>query len=342
VAYQVDQGRFFALVVTRSAARLVELTGPERLSSLTGFARAARMIGSDPSDSAAAAYDLLLRPLEDALAGQTRLLISPDRFLSFIPFEALLRREGDRSAWALERWEIAYVPSATVYAALREDARDRPAGSGLVALGDPAYGEVPAEGVVARRIDGIERLEQSGAEVREIGRLFPEPERTLLLGRDATLTGLRAALEGRARPLAALHLACHGEIDEGRPLRSALLLAGGERLGLDEVYALRAPSDLAVLSACDSGRGPLRDGEGVIGLVRGFFFAGCPRVVVANWPVQDESTRRLMTAFYARWRGDRLAPAAALRAAKRDLLAASRETAHPYHWAGFVLWGLPE
>ena len=77
-----------------------------------------------------------------------------------------------------------------------------------------------------------------------------------------------------------------------------------------------------------------------MGLVRGFFFAGCPRVVVSDWPVADESTKTLMVSFYRKMIKEGKPVGAALREAKLAMLRAGGATAHPYHWAAFVLWGL--
>jgi CHAT domain-containing protein len=267
-------------------------------------------------------------------------MIGPDGPLALVPFEALLRREGDATRMALERWEIAYVPSATVLAALREGPGAAPRGQGVVALGDP---ERRAPGGETARRDEKGPLPATADEAKAIGALFPEEARVVLLGAEATRSALRAALErpdgGRLR---ALHLACHAEIDLAVPGRSALILAGGERLELDDVYGWRVPSDLTVLSACATGVGPERQGEGILGLARGFFLAGSPRVVVTNWRVADRSSCALMTAFYERMIRDGLPAAAALREAKRALAAPGGPLAHPFHWAGFVLWGLPD
>ena len=89
-----------------------------------------------------------------------------------------------------------------------------------------------------------------------------------------------------------------------------------------------------------SNSSPLRFGsESAIGLVRAFFFAGAPSLVVSNWKVSDTSTRDLMVSFYTKLLKEKLSPAAALRAAKLEMM---RTRPHPYHWAGFVLWGLGE
>jgi CHAT domain-containing protein len=224
-----------------------------------------------------------------------------------------------------------YVPSGTVYATLR--GRKRPPGRGLVALGDPAYPAArTAEFASVRGLASLPRLPATADEVESIGKLFEE--RTLLLREKASPDGLRAALSG---PVAALHLACHGHVDPERPRLTGLVLADGAVLTVDDVYRLEVPADLVVLSACETGRGKPVRGEGVVGLVRAFFYAGAPRVVVSDWKVPDKSTRDLMVAFYTHLRTGKLAPAAALRAAKLEIM---KEYPHPYHWAGFVLWGL--
>ena len=117
------------------------------------------------------------------------------------------------------------------------------------------------------------------------------------------------------------------------------MLAGGEVLTLDEIYRLPLRADLAVLSACRSGVGAVVNGEGVIGLVRGFLFAGSPQVVVSNWRVDDAGTSRFMESFYRRMVTGGEPAGRALRAAKLERLRAGGPEAHPFHWASFVLWG---
>ncbi len=111
---------------------------------------------------------------------------------------------------------------------------------------------------------------------------------------------------------------------------------------MDAIYRMRVPADLAVLSACNTGRGGLVPGEGALGFVRAFFFAGVPRLVTSLWRVDDESTRRLMARLYAGVirRGE--SPAAALRAAQRMMIQGGGALSHPAHWAPWVLWGLPD
>lgn len=197
------------------------------------------------------------------------------------------------------------------------------------------------EPIALRDPEELGRLASSGDEVRAISDLFPEGQRTVLLRKDASIAALREALDRTERPLTALHLACHGRPDTARPGPPGLVLARGEVLDLLDVYTFRVPADLVVISSCGSARGRVIGGEGVLGLARAFFFAGCSRVVVSNWRVEDEATKRLMIAFYARMMKDGLPPAAALREAKLGMLKNGGAVAAPSRWAAFVLWGLP-
>lgn len=135
-------------------------------------------------------------------------------------------------------------------------------------------------------------------------------------------------------------MACHAFVDPAASRLSGLVLTGSEVLNVETLYRARIAADLAVLSACETAGGKFADGEGVIGLTRGFFVAGVPRVVVSEWRVPDDSTAAFMRAFHARLvKGDRAA--SALRAAKIAAIGKGGAAAHPYHWAPFVLWGLP-
>jgi CHAT domain-containing protein/Tfp pilus assembly protein PilF len=354
VLYQLAEERALALVASRSNVALVELgAAEERIAAVESYLRALSARGSEEGeavepDRARKLYDDWLRPLEPLLAGATRLLISPDGPLSFLPFEALLRVDGSRRERALERWEMAYVPSGTAFEALAREAQGGRSGVGLLALGDPVYPAEAAASPIARR-DGalrgfgpLERLPGTAAETREIAALFPEGRGRLLLREDATAPKLAEALAGAGGRLAAVHFACHGFVDPERPRLTGLVLAGGGVLGLDDLYRLRIPADLAVLSACETGTGKLVTGDGVSGLVRGFFFAGVPRVVVSNWKVSDAGTRPMMVAFYREMLERGRKPAAALREAKLAMLRAGGAGARPSAWAAFVLWGLPD
>lgn len=103
-----------------------------------------------------------------------------------------------------------------------------------------------------------------------------------------------------------------------------------------EIYNLKLGADLVVLSACQTALGKVVRGEGLIGIARGFMYAGAPRVVVSLWKVEDAATTDLMSHFYRGMTQRRLTPAAALREAQATM---ARRGSSPYNWAGFVLQG---
>ncbi|MDJ0973006.1 MAG: CHAT domain-containing protein [Planctomycetota bacterium] len=285
---------------------------------------------------------LLIEPLELGKRVK-RLIVSPDGALCAVPF-ALLVPEVD----------VSHVSSGTTYGWLRKANRSTRRGRGVLALGRPVYG--PMEVAQDPGPDGAQRgpvrkahpagllppLEGSAIEARSVGDM-------VLTDEDATEDALQAALLARER-WRALHLACHGLVDFDRPLFSSLALTpnayGDGLLTTLDVFSMRVPADLVVLSACETGRGRLMRTEGVFGFTRAFMVAGAPRVIVSLWKVDDEATRALMQRFYAHWNpgnGERrgLAAARALRLAQADVRADPR-WADPYYWAAWQLWGLPD
>jgi CHAT domain-containing protein len=143
-----------------------------------------------------------------------------------------------------------------------------------------------------------------------------------------------------------VHFATHGLFDSEHPERSGLVLSlvdeQGQRqdgfLGIHDIYNLNLPVDLVVLSACNTALGKEVRGEGLMGIVRGFMYAGAARVVASLWKVEDEATAELMKRFYQRMLQDGMRPAAALRAAQVDIWRQKRWSS-PFYWAAFTLQG---
>jgi CHAT domain-containing protein len=143
-----------------------------------------------------------------------------------------------------------------------------------------------------------------------------------------------------------IHLAAHGLLDGERPELSGIVLSLYDRQGrpqngflrLDDVYNLSLMADLVVLSACQTGLGKEYRGEGLVGLTRGFMFAGAARVVASLWKVDDAATADLMKRFYAKMLRDGLRPAAALRQAQIEMHG-QKARGSPYYWAGFLIQG---
>ncbi|HEX8423734.1 MAG TPA: CHAT domain-containing protein, partial [Pyrinomonadaceae bacterium] len=142
-----------------------------------------------------------------------------------------------------------------------------------------------------------------------------------------------------------LHFATHGLLDAERPQFTGLALSlvgqadADGFLRVDEVFNLRLGSPLVMLSACETGLGRERRGEGVIGLTRAFMYAGAPTVGVSLWAVADKSTAELMPEFYRRLlAGGGSAPTAAMRAAQLSMIAGKKYSA-PFYWSPFILAG---
>jgi CHAT domain-containing protein len=143
-----------------------------------------------------------------------------------------------------------------------------------------------------------------------------------------------------------VHLATHGIFNSDQPHLSGLVFSLLDEKGkavdgflrLNDIYNMRLSADVVVLSACQTALGADVRGEGLIGLTRGFMYAGASRVVASLWQVDDASTVELMRRFYQGMMRDTLSPVAALQRAQRDMARDSRWSS-PFYWAAFVLQG---
>lgn len=143
-----------------------------------------------------------------------------------------------------------------------------------------------------------------------------------------------------------VHFATHGVLDSERPGLSSLVLSTVDDKGkpqdgflrANDIYNLKLPAELVVLSACQTGLGKEIKGEGLVGLTRGFMYAGAARVVVSLWNVNDKATAELMTRFYERMLKQGERPAAALRAAQVEMWR-QQQWKSPYYWAAFTMQG---
>jgi CHAT domain-containing protein len=249
-------------------------------------------------------YDLLLRRLE-GLVGGRRLVVVPHRALNYVPFHALY----DGESFVVERREVSYAPSAGVLGYCLEKPPPKFESALLLGVAD-------------------EQTPRVRDEIEVIAPLFGES--TALLDARATVEALR---EGAPRA-DVLHLACHGQFRPDSPLFSSLRLGDGW-FTVRDAYTLDFRGGLVTLSACETGVSAVAPGDELLGLVRGFFSAGAPTLLLSLWTVDDEATAELMRDFYTHLLGGRR-PAAALRAAQ---LRQMRERPHPFFWSPFVLAG---
>ncbi len=323
-------------------------------------------------------YRALIGPAEERIARGRRLLLIPDGPLHLLPFAALVRETGEEAPAGgrhhryLAEWKPLHSAlSATVYAQLQATRPPRPGEQGgppvlLAAFGDPRYSRDSGEEIAdARlrsalgRVSDLQALPSSRREVEEIAGLYPPDARRIYLG--AAATEERAKAAGSVR---ILHFATHGHLDPRFPLDSGLILSipeeAGDGLdnGLDNgllqaweiLESVRLNADLVVLSACASGLGKERGGEGLIGLTRAFQYAGARSVAASLWNVDDQGTAEMMVRFHRHLRAG-LPKDEALRAAQVELIAGPVRVAGsdpqgveidataPYYWAAFQIIG---
>jgi len=314
-------------------------------------------------------YTMLLGPVIGELEGKSHLIIVPDGILHYLPFETLITQKVNQDEgvnYLLKDYQISYAPSASVLGYLQDEGKKvRRKRLQLLAFGDPSFGrisemaaargeenmavemELNAEetanrGLYERRGFTFRRLPFSGTEVMEIADLFPPSEKTVYLGERAKEEVVKSEALERFKYI---HFATHGIIEQKVPSRSGIVLTLDEDptedgfLQVNEIFNLKLDADVVVLSACQTGLGRLRKGEGIIGLARAFMYAGTPSVVVSLWNINDRSTASLMKNFYACLKkGSNKTEA--LQLAKLQMLQSERKLyRHPFYWAAFVLIG---
>ena len=357
--YLVGRDGSVLFVITREGLTSYSLPSARDLSLLVQELRALIERPSELEISefrrlASRLYQLLLGPAEEILAHKRSLVIAPDGPLYSFPFEVLLTDEiASRGRpfpdlpYLLREHAISYIPSASVLEGLRmSEAEDRLGQRAklFVAFANPLSGIMqtspPADRL--RRAEGrsFPPLAYSEEEVTAIAKLFEKDEVELYVGENATKRNvLGNPLVEQARRV---HFATHGFVDEVHPERSSLVLtpSAGEDgyLSVAEIFNMKLRADLLVLSACQTGRGKEVEGEGILGLMRAFLYAGAKSLVVSLWPVVDRPTAALMQEFY-RSLDTAGGKAEALRQAKLDMIRAGQS--NPYLWAPFVLFGDP-
>ena len=251
--------------------------------------------------------------------------------------------------YLVHRHAISYAPSATVAGLVHEEAKEkeRDYDAELAGFADPSglapgAGQAELEAALTHTRDRLKPLPKTAKEVQKLAELFDDDRVTLRTGAEATKAEVEALTSAEAgRRFRFFHIASHGLLDPEKPQFSGLVFTpgpGGDPFWRTfEIFNARIPSELVVLSACETGLGKLVSGEGIVGLTRAFLYAGAPTVCVSLWKVADESSPELMKAFYTAI-VDGQPKARALQAAQRELVA-DELYAHPYWWAPFVVVG---
>jgi CHAT domain-containing protein len=324
-----------------------------------------------------AVYKTVIEPAS-SLIGDKRLLVIADGALNYVPFEALVSAGGGADYAALpylvKTNEIVYAPSASVVSVIRKQSV-KPTGKNILLVADPVFNsndprakgaaaapagtadtrglglasaltdvagtpsnQTPATGLLLARLTGTR------TEADEIAKLTRASggQADVWLDLQANEAGVQTKDLKNYR---VLHIATHGLLDAERPQFTGLVLSlvgnktGDGFLRTDEIFNLKLGAPLVMLSACETGLGKEKRGEGVIGLTRAFMYAGAPTVGVSLWSVADRSTADLMTELYKHMlTGAGMSAVSAKRAAQQSMIAGKKYSA-PFYWAPFVLVG---
>lgn len=305
----------YAFIVDREQITVKHLNGRGLAEKISQFRKDIMQTGSNAwRQSSKAVFETLIEPLQSSLTAD-KLVIVPHGPLHYLPFAALF----DGADFMLEQYSLRVLPSASVMAYLKTPQRSGQ--STMLALGNPALGD-PA-------------LDLPGAqnEVRALSEVVAD---SVVAVREQATESLFKSYASR---VPVLHIASHGEFNPEEPLSSRLLLVGDETndgsLTVGELYDLELNSELVTLSACQTGLGDVQSGDDVIGLTRGFLFAGAANIVASLWMVDDEATARLMVNLYHNLQSQDKQQS--LRNAQ--LSVKNNYQAHPYYWAAFQLTG---
>ena len=375
--YLLAEEASYAWVVTRKEAKVYELPNralineaAQKVYKLLSKRPDGDGVNNDLEQATKQLSEMVLSPLADHLSAQ-RLIIVADGALHYVPFQ-LLPGPSAGSEPLIARYEIVNAPSASILGELRKDKqRRRPNTRLLAAFGDPVFASNYAEyrnsnsgELIASAKTLIEPWQRAwrnielSAEKPDLSAIQPltyskfELQKLSELGGPSSMVarGFEASRDTLTKldlsQYAVLHFATHALLDPKHPESTGFFLSMLDASGrpqdgfitTPDVYSLRAPVDLAVLSACSTGLGKDARGEGLIGLTSGFMYAGASSVAASLWKVDDQATAELMEQFYANMLQRGMRPAEALRLAQNTLRKGPRWQS-PHYWAGFTFQG---
>lgn len=293
-------------------------------------------------------YDLLIKPAEGQLRAVRKLYIVPDGTLWNVPFQAL--HQGSARGYLIEQYAVGYAPSLSVLREMgkRANALRTPqrsprddTQSTLLAMGNPALSTDTVTKVrFTHRDEPLSPLPDAEKEVNTLGQLYG-PGSRVLIGRQA----LEATMKAEAGKFKILHFATHAILNDRNPLYSHIVLSRTDNEVNDdglleawEIMKLDLNAELAVLSACETARGRIAAGEGIIGMSWALFVAGTPAAVVSQWKVDSARSSELMIEFHRNRLRKRMTKSEALRQAALKVFRGPYN--HPAYWAGFILIGV--
>jgi CHAT domain-containing protein len=290
-------------------------------------------------------YQVLLKPFAEDIKHK-KITIIPDGKLSYLPFDALLTEMPDTSGlvqfhtlpYLIRDNTVSYSYSANLLLNFKKEKRK--ARNKLLAFAPEYHSDTihfSNERLILIPLPGVQR---------EIELIAKEVKASLFSGLQATEKNFRE----NSRHHDILHLAMHAFINDSMPAFSRFAFTQGQDTIIDndgwlntaDIYNLDLNSRLTVLSACNTGSGHLRKGEGVMSLARGFLYAGCPSIVMTLWEVEDNAGTEIMRSFYQILKKGRNTDDALRQAKLNYLESANPRMAHPHYWLSYVNIGSTE
>jgi CHAT domain-containing protein/tetratricopeptide (TPR) repeat protein len=374
--YSIGKERSYLWFVTPTTIQSYSLPGEKELEEIAKpFHSTLTSSGSinDVKRTGDKLFNLIISPVANQLAGK-RLLVVADGVLQYIPFSALPLPTSNSYTPLIKNNEIVNAPSAATIALQRKQTR-RSASKTLAIIADPVFkaddarlssrNKASIDSCLVtppndsrnttnpselqrslRTVDlrSIQRLPNTQQEAKQILALVPPNQREAACSFAANYDNVTQPQKSRLDQYRNVLFATHGFINSSNPQLSGLVLSlvdskGKPRDGflrLHDIFNLQLNADLVVLSACQTGLGEDIRGEGLVGLTRGFMYAGTRRVVTSLWNVDDAKTAQLMTSFFQKTLKEQQTPVAALRSAQLQLWQTNPD---PRYWAAFTLQG---
>jgi CHAT domain-containing protein len=366
VEYASGPAEMLAFIIGPGQVKVVHLGDGREIARATAELRDLLRDAETPASEVHAAAKALARlvwwPITPYLQ-EGRVVVVPDDALHTVPLAALPWSADDSQQLVLQHAETSVIPSALFLNRVRPAASTHSEMPHIALIGDPVFRVAdwhrecvdtdaspahpkPVNRALSAWTESLPRLPGTRSEIAAIARLAhesrPASRIETLVGCAAVPSALRKAADA---DLDLLHIATHARIDAQRPRLSALALTPespadmpASTFGLLDILGLKLNSKLVVLSACDTSRGRLLPGEGVLGPAQAFLQAGSAAVLASYWRVDDQITSTFMQRFYKYLLVDRLSASAALRKTQLESAAAGKT----YEWAAFSLYGWPD
>lgn len=315
VEYYYQGAELYAFILSQAGLQAVRLDADGLVAQVQAFRKNIENPQSaEWPASSRVLYAHLWQPLERQITTKSVIVVAHG-VLHYLPFTALQRPDG---GLLVDRYSMRLLPSASVLKFLKPARAKKQAP--LLAFGNPDLGDPELS------------LQFAEGEAKTVATLYPASR--VLTRKNATETAFKHTAMAYSR----IHFATHGKFQADAPLDSGLYLAkDGENDGVltvGELYSMNLDADLVTLSACETGLGKIANGDDVVGLTRGFLYAGSRSIIASLWSVDDKATADLMQAFYKN-----LATMGKAEALRQAQLATRQTYPHPYFWAAFQLTG---